>query len=231
MRKNKVIVVTGASSKIGYELSLALGKAGHRLILHYHSNQEKINILSEELEKLGTEAKFFKADFTSSKELGNFIEFSKEAFGEIDCLINNASFWSNADKIKGNFDFLSETEDSWDKQQAINVKAPFFLIQGLATKLSSSKKGLVINFLDSSVDEPFLGRAGYSISKYCLAAVTTLAAKTFIGKIAVHGLLLPFVIPPKSLENNTKSWVGAERIVEKVLFLLENSAAELIIRI
>lgn len=231
MKKSKAIVLTGASSKIGSKLALELAKAGHQLILHYHSNQEKIDVLSEELKKLGTAAKFFRADFTQSDQLRKFIEFSNHAFSEIDCLINNAAYWPNEDKIKGSFDLLSETESNWDKTQRINVRAPFFLIQGLANKLLVSEKGLVINLLDSCIDQPFLGRASYSISKSALTAITSLASQAFSGKIRIHGLILPFVSPSESLENNTKPWIGVQRLTEKILFLLENSSSSILIRI
>ncbi len=231
MKKGKTIVLTGASSKIGSALTLELAKAGHRLILHYHSNQEKIDILDKELKKLGTVAKFFKADFTNSDQLKKFIEFSNNAFSEIDCLINNAAYWPNEDKIKGSFDLLSETESNWDKTQMINVRAPFFLIQGLAEKLFLSKKGVVINLLDSCIEKPILGRSSYTISKSALAAVTTLAAQAFLGKINVYGLILPFITFSELLENNTKVWLGLEPLLGKILFLLENSSSEVLIRI
>lgn len=231
MNKTKTIVLTGASSKIGFQLALELAKVGYRLILHYHSNQEKIDILAKELKELGTEAKFFKADFTISDQLREFIDFSNNAFSGIDCLINNAAYWPTEEKIRGDFDLFSETESNWDKTQTINVRAPFFLIQGLADKLCHSENGVLINLLDSCIDRPFLGRTSYSISKSALVAVTTLAAQAFLGKIRVYGLVLSFVSPPKSLENNTKTWVGAEQVVEKTLFLLEHSSSEVIIRI
>ncbi|MBN2638584.1 MAG: SDR family oxidoreductase [Bacteroidales bacterium] len=93
--KEKVIIVTGASSGIGKELSLQLAKRGARLALASR-NKEKLEEVAEECRKYSNYILTVPTDVAKETDCKNLIKETIQAFDRIDILVNNAgiSMWS-----------------------------------------------------------------------------------------------------------------------------------------
>ena len=96
---NKVILITGSSSKIGSELASFLAEEGAKLILHYHKNSEKISTLSEQIAGAGGQAKIISQDLLAFKQLKQFVENSIGLDGKVDVLVNNAAEWPEPENM------------------------------------------------------------------------------------------------------------------------------------
>ena len=102
--KDKVVIITGASSGIGRQLSLQLAAQGAWLCLAAR-HVERLTALADECEKLGGRAMAVPTDVGQESQCENLINKTVEKFGRIDVLINNAGFG-----IKGSFEELPDLD-------------------------------------------------------------------------------------------------------------------------
>jgi len=98
--KNKTVVITGASSGIGWEMAIQLAEQGANLVLAARQG-EKLIELANLCYKLGGKAVAIPTDVSDPKQCCSLIEAAVQAFGEIDVLINNAgtTMWARLDEI------------------------------------------------------------------------------------------------------------------------------------
>ena len=87
--KDKVIVITGASSGIGKELAFRMAEAGASLALGAR-NMEKLETVAEVCRQKGSRAIAIPVDVSDKEDCRNFIEKTVDKYGEIDVLVNNA---------------------------------------------------------------------------------------------------------------------------------------------
>ena len=87
--KNKVIIITGASSGIGEALAFALAKNGNKLVLAAR-NIGKLDAVREKIKEKNISAISIETDMSKGEDCKNLIEKTIAEFGRIDVLINNA---------------------------------------------------------------------------------------------------------------------------------------------
>jgi NAD(P)-dependent dehydrogenase (short-subunit alcohol dehydrogenase family) len=130
--KNKVAVVTGASSGIGTAIARRLASDGYSVMA---AGRDAIRIaeLKSDLPSVHTWA----GDLTSSEACDRLIAACVKTFGRLDVLVNNAGIYHPAN--------AEETTDLvWQQTIAINLSAPFFLSRAAMPHLRKSK-GVIVN--------------------------------------------------------------------------------------
>jgi len=122
--KGKVAIVTGGGKGIGRAIALGLGTSGAKVVTAARSSQE-IEAVAEEIRSLGGDAMAKMTDLTSSEQIEALVQFTLDAYGGIDILVNNAarSFLRPLIDLR---------EDGFDKVFSTNVKAPFLLSRAAA---------------------------------------------------------------------------------------------------
>ncbi|XP_075974685.1 cyclohexanol dehydrogenase-like [Anticarsia gemmatalis] len=134
--KNKVVIVTGASSGIGAATAIAFSKEGARVTI-VGRNQEKLRYVSEQCSAVGSKPLVITADVTNDEDLKKIVHGTIKHFGKLDVLVNNAGIFS-IDKI------LSENVvDSFDKVIATNLRSAVYLTHLAAPHLIETKGNIV----------------------------------------------------------------------------------------
>ena len=168
--KGKRVLVTGASSGIGFQVAYDLLKGGAVVGAHYRHNQAGVQKLLEYAEH--GHCRSFQADFTHSAEvLGLWDEFMNWSQG-IDVLVNNAG------EAVAPMPLGDLSEDAWDRTFQVNVKAPFLLSRAALSSMAEQRSGRIINV--SSIGVKYGGgitTVHYSASKAALEATTRSFAK------------------------------------------------------
>jgi NAD(P)-dependent dehydrogenase (short-subunit alcohol dehydrogenase family) len=177
----KGALVTGAARRIGRALALALAEAGYAVAVHYHSSGAAAEALAAEIAQGGGSAVALGADLGDEGAVRRLLPEAAAALGPIGVLVNNASLFEN-DTV------ASATRDSWEAHLAVNLRAPFVLIQDFASRLPADCGGAVVNLLDERVWNLTPYFVSYTVSKTGLWTLTQTMALALAPRIRVNAI-------------------------------------------
>ena len=187
----KVAVITGGTQGLGEAIARLLAERGLEGLVICGRNARRGKEITAEFINAGVKTRFVPADLGKVEDARNVIAEADKAFGRLDVLVNVA-----ASTDRGSI--LTTTPDLFDRIYAINVKAPFFMMQDAARLMRREKiEGTMVNILSMSAHggQPFL--AAYSSSKGALAIVTRNAAFALMpDHIRVNGLNIGWMDTP-----------------------------------
>jgi 3-oxoacyl-[acyl-carrier protein] reductase len=207
---NPVALITGASRGIGRGIAVALARHRHDLVINYRSNQtaagETVAACQAAAQAAGHRLRIAscQADVSDTADRERLMAFTRQHFGRLDVLVNNAGV---APEVRA--DLLDVTEESFDRLLATNAKGPFFLTQLAARwmmeqrlaapptaasatlaapgSIPSSDHGYqpkIITITSLSAYTASTHRGDYCMSKAALAMLTPL----FAARLAEHGI-------------------------------------------
>jgi NADP-dependent 3-hydroxy acid dehydrogenase YdfG len=155
--KNKVAVITGASSGIGKATAHRLAREGVKVVLCARSVDE-LKELKEKIESNGGQAIVVKTDVTKPEDFENVVSKTKEAFGGIDILVNNAGLMP--------LSFIAKFKtDEWMQMVDVNIKGVLNGVAAILPGMLENKEGHIINISSSAAHRVFPGGAVYSATK------------------------------------------------------------------
>ncbi len=174
-------LVTGASRRIGRTIALDLAAAGWSVGVHYGSAAGEAEAVVAEVEALGGTAVALCANLADAAALAPLVDACARRLGPVSCLINNASLFLE--------DSLTTLEAAaWDRQLAVNLRAPVLLAKAFAAQLPGGGTGNVINIIDQRVLSPTPEFLSYSVAKSALFAATRMLAQALAPRIRVNGI-------------------------------------------
>lgn len=160
--KDKVVVITGASSGIGAALAERIARDGARPVL-VARRRELLNAVAE---RCGGRATVVVADMTVRAEVRRAVAEAAAAHGRIDVWVNNAG--RGISRVP-----TMLTEDDIDEMMRVNVKSAFFGMQEALPVFRAQGGGQIINVSSMLGRIPSaLFRASYTASKHFLNALT-----------------------------------------------------------
>lgn len=180
---NKTALVTGASRGMGRATSLALAKAGARVIVHYGKGAAEAGAVVAEIQAAGGQADVLGADLGRPESPAALAEQVKALVGErLDILVANAG-------MAGSAAIADETIGHFDELFAVNVRAPYFLIQNL---LPLFGEGSSIVMLSSLAATSAVGElSAYAATK----GATDTLVKFFASALGSRGIRVNAVAP------------------------------------
>ena len=206
--KDKIIIVTGSTQGSGAETAKLLASRGAKGITICGRNQEKGNKVKNEIENLGSKCIYVKADLENLNECRKIVSETDKNFKTVDSFINVAAFTERGT-------ILSTTEENYDKNFNVNVKAPLFMMQEvIKIMIRDKKKGTIAHILSMAAYSgmPFL--TAYSSSKAALAVMIKNVANSVSGhQIRVNGVNLGWTDTPaetviqKKFHNADDDWL------------------------
>ncbi|MEJ2625834.1 MAG: glucose 1-dehydrogenase [Pseudolabrys sp.] len=193
--KGKVAVVTGASKGIGASIARALGAAGASVAVNYASSSDGAEGVVADIKAKGGKAIAVKGDVAKAADVWHLFEVTKEAFGAVDVLVNNAGVYQ--------FQPLEDiTEDEFHRQFNINVLGTLLATRE-AAKHFGPNGGSIINIGSTASTAAFPAASVYSATKGAVDTMTrVLAAELGQRNIRVN------VIAPGGTETEGLHAVG-----------------------
>jgi NAD(P)-dependent dehydrogenase (short-subunit alcohol dehydrogenase family) len=203
-----VALVTGGSRGIGRGIAVALAGAGLDVAINYAGNRAA----AEECQALCQAAgpgrfEIVQGDIGNRDDRARLVDFVRERYGRIDCLVNNAGVAPNV-----RADMLEAGEESFDRLIDINLKGPYFLTQRVANWMIALREQLgaayaptIITVTSISAYTASTNRGDYCLSKSGLAMLT----KLFAVRLADHGIGV-FEVRPGVIKTDMTSGVQAK---------------------
>ncbi len=160
--KDKVVVITGASSGLGAETARHLVKAGAKVVLGAR-RLERLEALAAEL-SLPKEAAF-KVDVTQGAQVKALVDHAVKGHGRIDVMINNAGLMPLAPLEMLRF-------DEWEQCIDVNIKGVLWGIAAALPYFKAQKSGQFINVSSVAGHTISPGGAIYSATKYSVRVIS-----------------------------------------------------------
>ena len=186
----KVAIVTGASSGIGLATAKLLAGQGVNVALVSRS-QEKLENISRELP--GSLA--IPADMTKIHQITRMVTTTREHFGRIDILINNAGQGYDATVEKMNLGTLRYIYD-------LNIVGPLFAMQQVIPIMKNQGGGTIINISSGTALMHLPDMSAYSSSKRAMAGISLAARQELKDDAIVVSVVYPY-ITVTDFEKNT----------------------------
>lgn len=177
----RTVLITGAARRVGRALAEDLGAAGWHVGVHYNGSKTEADMVAAAIMEAGGKACTLQADLEKAEDVAGLIPSAVAALGPLGCLINNASIFER-DEIE------TATGTSWDRHQAVNLRAPFFLTQAFAQQLPAQATGAVINIVDQRVWRLTPHFMSYTVSKAGLWTLTQTTAMALAPRIRVNAV-------------------------------------------
>lgn len=183
MVDNKVVIVTGSARGIGFEIGKHFAKEGAKVVLS-DINEEMVKESAESLKQLGYESIGIKADVTKESDLQNLVKVTKETYGSVDIVINNAGL-----------QYVSPIEEfpteKFELMHKIMLIAPFILTKTVFPIMKEQGFGRIINIASINGLVGFAGKAAYNSAKHGVIGLTKVAAL----EGAEHGITVNALCP------------------------------------
>lgn len=200
----KIALITGASRGIGRATALALAKAGAQVLVHYGRNAAEARAVVDEIKTAGGRGEAIGSDLSACDGAHKLAAKVRESVGErLDILVANAGI-SKAATIE------ETTVEDFDRLFAVNVRAPYFVVQQLLPIL---KEGSSVIFTSSLAAHAAVGNlSAYAATK---GAIDTLV-KHFAYILGPRGIRVNAVAPgvvETDMSSFAKTDAGREFIV------------------
>jgi NADP-dependent 3-hydroxy acid dehydrogenase YdfG len=140
--KEKVAVITGASSGIGKAIAIELANNGVKVVLGAR-RAEELNSLVEDIKNHGGEAIFLKTDVSNRTDLVALVNLAVEKYGKLDVIVNNAGV-ARISRI----DDLDI--DGWDEMVDVNLKGTLYGMAAALPVFKRQQSGHIVNIISTS---------------------------------------------------------------------------------
>jgi 3-oxoacyl-[acyl-carrier protein] reductase len=168
--KNKTAIISGAARGIGRAIAIELAGEGANISFNYLKNTNDAIELENEIKNLGVQARSFQADIKEYAAVKSWVDETRELFGGIDIVINNAGV------IKDRALALMEPGD-WQEVINTNLDGTFNLTRAAIIAMIKQKSGVIVNITSISGITGMPRQTNYSASKAGIIGFTKALAK------------------------------------------------------
>lgn len=246
-KKNKVVLITGASRGIGAATALHFAKNGYNAAINYVTKEELANFsqevvdnfassddeannIKEKCQEFGVRVLTIKADVSNEDQVKNMIDEIVNQFGQIDVLVNNAA-------IVVDKDFNERTAQDFEETMRVNVTGAFMVSKYVAKYMLEAKAGKIINSSSTNgLNTVYPTSIDYDASKAALISLTKNLAIQFAPYINVNATALSWAntemnkqLPEDFLNDEHKKilmhrFAEPEEVAKLVYFLASDDA-------
>jgi hypothetical protein len=220
------VLVTGAGQRLGRAVALEAARRGWSVAAHYRASAGAAEDVAAQARELGVGAVALGADLADAGAAEGLVARASEAAGApLAALVNCAALFEH--------DTAADVSAAaFDRHMHVNALAPVLLAKAFAG--AAIDGGVVVNFLDFKLAQPYPDHFSYTLSKYALAGATELLARALAPKVRVNAVAPGYVLPAPGqaeadfarlhAETPLARGVAPADIAGAVLFLLEAPA-------
>jgi 3-oxoacyl-[acyl-carrier protein] reductase len=187
-----VALITGGRRGIGQGIAFALAGAGFDLVINDLVRDAEAEATLTGIAERNARASFVVADIADLAAHWSLVEAAYDAFGRLDCLVNNAGV-----SVLSRGDLLDVSLESYDRCLDVNLRGTFFLTQRIArgmleqAPLAGAPPRSIVSITSVNAELASINRGEYCLSKAGVAMLTRL----FALRLAPHGICVFEVRP------------------------------------
>jgi NAD(P)-dependent dehydrogenase (short-subunit alcohol dehydrogenase family) len=215
--ERKRIFITGGRRGIGRGIAYAFAETGAEVVINDIVEDAAVDETLAGIAARGGSAAFVRGDVAAIANHGALLDAVEAAFGDasarIDVLVNNAGVSVD---VRG--DLLALTPESFDRQIAVNLRAPFFLTQALAKRwLAAPAPGravVTISSINAEMASPDRG-------EYCIAKTgLSMMSQLFAARLGAEGIPV-YEVRPGVIKTDMTAGVTAkyDKLIADGLFV------------
>jgi 3-oxoacyl-[acyl-carrier protein] reductase len=193
----KVAIVTGGSRGIGLAIARLLAEDGASVVVSGR-DAARLEAAVKELESLGAPVMGVAADAAKREDVDRLVEATRERFGRIDVLVNNAGI--TRDQL-----LVRMKDDDWDQVLDTNLRGVFLMTRAVGKVMMRQKSGRIINIASTAGAMGNPGQVNYSAAKAGVIGLTKAA-----GRELAHWNILVNAVAPGLIETDMAAAIPAE---------------------
>jgi NAD(P)-dependent dehydrogenase (short-subunit alcohol dehydrogenase family) len=178
----KVVLITGGSRGLGYELARAFAQQGADIVIASRK-VENCNAVAAEIQAMGRRALPVACHVGHWRGLDELVDAAYREFGRVDVLINNAGISPVAESS------AAVSEELMDKILGVNFKGPFRLCALVGPRMVAAGSGCIINITSTAAIRPLPQFAAYAGAKAGLNALTKAFAIEYGPAVRVNAIM------------------------------------------
>lgn len=187
---NGTALVTGGAKRVGEAVSRALHAAGYRVLIHSHRSQREADQMVSALNNLRANSAFHvTGNLETPAGIEQIIAGVRAQAPDLSLIVNNAAAFFPTP-------LASTTPAQWDTLVNTNLRAPFFLAQGLHTLLAANH-GSIVNIADIYASRPLRDHPVYALTKAGLVSLTQSLARDLAPGIRVNAIAPGAILWPE----------------------------------
>jgi len=216
------VLVTGSAVRVGREIALTLADEGANVAVHYRTSDEAADETADDVREHGGEATTVRSDLSTVEGARAAVDGTVDGLGGIDVLVNSAS-------VFGETPVEDVTEDDWETNMNVNLRAPFFASQRAAEHGAEK----VVNIGGVAAKRPFPSFVPYSVSKAGIVSLTKALAKALAPETTVNAVSPGTVLSPPDRPDEEERRIAEDTpvgrigepgdIADTVAFVVESS--------
>lgn len=206
MFQGKSALITGAGRGIGRAIALGLAREGAQVTVT-DLDQHSVDDLAGEIRCDGGSAHATAADIAEVTSIARVFAGHTDRFGSLDILVNVAG-------INTTTACIDYTEEVWDRQMNVNLRAVFFCCQAAARIMQPKRAGKIVNISSTSGFVSSTNpKAAYDTSKAGVRHMTVSLGK----ELARYGINVNSVAPGTVATEMTQAWLSTEEGLSRSL--------------
>lgn len=232
MFKDKVVIVTGASSGIGAETALAFAKERASVVITFKENKKGAEETAARIDAAGSNSLIVQADLANEVDAKKIIEETKQKFGKLDILVNNAGRYVDGDEWNG-------SSEIWTKSLGQNLVSVMNMSKYAIEIFQKQKTGVIINLASRYSAQGQYDALSYGAAKAGVVNITQAYAK-LLAPFGRANAVSPGAVnagywakaPKEELEATVdgtalKKLVEMSDVVEMIIFLASDKASNI----
>lgn len=190
----KTALITGATGDIGHAIADALAKDGYQLMLHYHSNSSAAEAMAATYG-----AATVQGDLSQPGEADKVMKATLDAYGQIDCLVNNAGITRDGMLMK------MKDDDFFDVINA-NLYSAWALCRAACRPMMKARRGRMINISSVVALAGNVAQTNYGAAKAGMIGMTRSLAKELAPRHITANAICPGFIDTKMTADLVPEW-------------------------
>lgn len=205
--QDKVAIVTGAGSGIGYAIAWKFAQEGAHVAVNYLGYPDQAKQLADQIKGLGRRAAAIEADVSNVQQVQQMVTTAVEQLGPLDIIVNNAG-------IEHATPFLQMEESQWDKVLSVNLKGCFLCSQAAAREMvKRNAGGRIVNVSSIHEDIVFINHADYAASKGGMRMFT----RTIAQELAPYNITVNNICPGAIQTPINKETLASSGLIQQLL--------------